>query len=189
MGKIPVVSPDPVTKPVSPPATGWRRLASRWWVKLARDVAFVAAIVLVAGLFQTRDHVRGAAPAVTLRALDGGAWSPESLRGRPAMVVFWAPWCGVCRAQADNVARVARWAGARAGVVQVAAAYGDEAEVRAYAREHGVDPPVLLADEAAAHAFRVEVFPTIYFLDAEGRVKGSAAGYTTTAGMLWRLFF
>jgi thioredoxin-related protein len=70
----------------------------------------------------------------------------------------------------------------------VAAEFSDEAEVRAYVRERGVDYPVLLGDDAVVHAFRVEAFPTLYFLDAEGRVKASVAGYTTTLGMLARLF-
>jgi thioredoxin-related protein len=48
---------------------------------------------------------------------------------------------------------------------------------------------VLLGDEETVRAFRVEAFPTTYFLDAEGRITGSVAGYTTTPGLLARLLF
>ena len=84
---------------------------------------------------------------------------------------------------------LARWAGDRGRVVSVASAYGDVAEVRAYMKEHEVAYPVLLGDDETVRAFRVEAFPTVYFLDAEGRIKRSVAGYTTTGGLLARLLF
>lgn len=155
---------------------------------LLRDALLLVAAVFLIGLWQTRGHLAsGAAPDLSLRALDGQPVSLAALRGKPALVAFWAPWCGVCSAQSDNLSRVRRWAGDRANVVSVAAAYGDEAEVRKHVADKGIDYPVWLGGDEAAPAFRVEVYPTIYFLDAQGRVKGSAAGYTTTLGMLARL--
>lgn len=180
--------------PTAGPATGWRarlaRLRERRAVRWGLEVAWIAVVLAAVGAFQARNHLdSGTAPDLTLPALDGGEVSLASLAGKPAMVVFWAPWCGVCKAQSDNVGRVLRLAGSRAHVVTVAAAYDDLAEVQAYVAERGSPYPVLLGGDEAVRAFRVEAFPTVYFLDARGRVKRSTAGYTTTAGMLLRLLF
>ena len=157
---------------------------------LLRDALLVVAVLVGVGLWQARGHLAsGTSPALSLRSLDGQPVSLEALRGKPVLLAFWAPWCGVCSAQSDNLARVRRWVGDRAQVVSVAAAYGDEAEVRRHVAEKGIDYPVWLGGEAAAPAFHVEAYPTIYFLDAQGRVKGSVAGYTTTLGMLARLLW
>lgn len=146
------------------------------------------ALVLAIGAWQTRHHPRGAVPSFSLEALDGtGAMTDQSLRGKPTMLVFWAPWCRVCKAQASNVSWVQRLVGTRARVVSVAAAYGSLDEVRAEVREQAMAYPVLLGDDATTARFAVEAFPTVFFLDAEGQLRHSAAGYTTTLGMLWRL--
>jgi len=72
-------------------------------------------------------------------------------------------------------------------VVSIAASFEDVAQVRAYVRDRGVDYPVLLGDDALLQAFHVEAFPTVYFLDAHGRVRRSATGYTTALGLVARL--
>jgi hypothetical protein len=48
---------------------------------------------------------------------------------------------------------------------------------------------VLLGDDTTQAAFAVTAFPTYYFVDARGRVTGSAVGYTTTLGLLWHLLW
>lgn len=165
-----------------------RRLRDRRWLRWALDAGVVVAVFLAIGAWQSRGHLdRGAAPAMTLPSLSGEPVSLTALRGKPTLVAVWAPWCSVCKATSGNLRWVERLAGGRARVVSVAAAFEDVGEVRAYAREHELEHPVLLADDAAARALRVGAFPTYYFLDAEGRVKRSTTGYTTTAGMLMRL--
>jgi len=157
-------------------------------VRWALEAAWVMAILAAVGAWQVRGHVQaGTRPEFTLPALSGEPVSLASLRGKPALVVLWAPWCGVCKAQSDNVGRVQRLVGDRARVISVASSYGDVSEVEAYVRERGVEYPVLLGGDGVAKALRVEAYPTAYFLDAEGRVKRSVAGYTTTAGLLLRL--
>ena len=177
-----------------PPPGSWRarlaRLEERRWFRWGGEALVVLGVVLAIGLIQTRHHLGGGErPAATFKTLDGTTVTLESLRGKPVALAFWAPWCAVCAAQSGNLSRVARWAGDRGRVVSVASAYGDVSEVRAYMKEHQVAYPVLLGDDETVRAFHVEAYPTVYFLDAEGRIKGSVAGYTTTGGLLARLLF
>ncbi|MBB4929594.1 thiol-disulfide isomerase/thioredoxin [Lipingzhangella halophila] len=41
------------------------------------------------------------------RTVDGDDFEGASLQGEPAVLWFWAPWCTVCRGEAEDVANVA----------------------------------------------------------------------------------
>ena len=79
--------------------------------------------------------------------------------------------------------------GSRAHVYSVASAYDSPSQVQRYVSEKSVDYPVLLGGDDLASSYRVEAYPTLYFLDSNGRIKHSAVGYTSTAGLLLRLLF
>jgi len=166
----------------------YRRIRQRRWVRWGIDLTMLAALVLGIGAWQTRSHLSGVqAPAAVLTTLAGERVSIDSLRGKPALLAFWAPWCSVCAAESQNLSWAKRVVGDRARVVSIAASFENVAQVRAYVRDHGVDYPVLLGDDTLLQAFHVEAFPTVYFLDAHGRVHRSATGYTTTLGLLARV--
>ncbi len=153
------------------------------------EIALVLVLVYGIGRYQTRNHPRGLPPNVALTVDGEGTASPANLsdfRGKPTLVVVWAPWCGVCKAEADNVARAKRWLGDRANVVTVAAAYENVDEVRAFAKAHDLPTPVLLAPPDFPKAFGIQAYPTVFVLDAAGNLVGSAQGYTTTFGLVVR---
>lgn len=159
--------------------------ALRW----SLDLLLIFAIVFAVNAFQTRHHPRGAAPQLELHALDGQRVSLAAYQGKPLLLAVWAPWCGVCKAETDNVSRVRDLLGERAHVVSVAAAFRDVSEVTRYVHEQGVDFPVLLATEADQRRLSVGAFPTFFVLDAQGRIASSVQGYTTTLGLLWRVLW
>jgi thiol-disulfide isomerase/thioredoxin len=162
---------------------GWLKRIPRWLL----EVLLVLVVVWGASALRSGDLARGQVPAFTLQDLNGATWTAASLRGKPALIVFWAPWCGVCRAMGSNVSWVQSLSGSRARVVSVASGYGSVDEVRRYATDHALDYPVLLGGRATARVFGVRAYPTVFVLDENGTIRNSMVGYATTLGMYLRL--
>jgi cytochrome c biogenesis protein CcmG/thiol:disulfide interchange protein DsbE len=117
------------------------------------------------------------APAFTLLPLDGGApVSLATLRGKPAVVNFWATWCQPCQAEhADLVAAAQRWEG-RASFLGVV--YQDTPEkIRAWLGARGGAYPTLIDQgSAVAIAFGVYGVPETYLLDGQGVIRHKITG-------------
>jgi thiol-disulfide isomerase/thioredoxin len=152
------------------------------------DLSLVAVVVWAVGRFQARDLLPDAveAPTFSLRDLAGEPWRLEALRGHKVLVHFFAPWCGVCRFEADNWDRV-QASHPELRVIAIALGWESPAEVRAFFGDSLPGHPVLLGGEAEQQAWRVSAFPTHYLLDEEGRVLWQASGYTPTVAYWLRL--
>ncbi len=162
----------------------------RRWLSRLLQVAVVLLPALGIYAWQTRDLLpRGArspAPEVALRRLDGGTFRGEVLAGRPAVLYFFAPWCGVCAASAPQLRWYQRLLGDSAPLVLIALDYGSPEEVQAWVSEHHIDAEVLLGDAVTSAAFRIGGFPTYYIIDSKGRIAARDFGFTTLPGLWWR---
>jgi peroxiredoxin len=159
----------------------------RWARRLAEVLLFVA---IVGGIYawRTRDLLpaddRDVAPAFELIDLQGRPWSLDTLAGKPVVLYFFAPWCGVCAASSPQLRRFDRWQGDEVQVVLVGLDWSSRSELAAYAARHELRMPVLAAGPRTAADYRIRGYPTYYVLDAQGRVAGRDFGYTTAPG-LW----
>lgn len=179
-------------------ASWWTRIRRRWWVRWSIDLLLLGLIFAGISMWQGRDLVSTgeAAPAIELMGLDGQPHEVAAQEGQKTMLVFWAPWCGVCKAESDNLSRVKSWLGERVNVVSVVLGYEGEgrlapgerpADVVRFVEAHGVDYPVLLGDRGTSADYKISVFPTMYIIDDEGKIEHTVTGYSTTFGMLWRV--
>jgi peroxiredoxin len=167
----------------------WSRARERWWVRQLMDLALVALVLVAIATWQTRHLPTGApAPDFTLRTLSGEQVRLSELRGKPVVLAFWAPWCGVCKAESSTLSGLRSTVGGSAHVLSVAVAYEHEEDVRRFVREHEVDYPVLLGGPELMRAYSVEQFPTTFFVSSDGDLERAAVGYTTRLGLLWRLW-
>ena len=88
-------------------------------------LALLLFVVIVGGIYawRTRDLLptgdRVPAPAFELTDLQGQPWSLGSLEGKPAVLYFFAPWCGVCAASSPQLRWFDRWQGDDVQVVLV----------------------------------------------------------------------
>lgn len=188
---MPIVKPKaPRTKPAHPIRRAWQVIQSRWWSRWLVDLTLVALALIVVSAWQSRGLVQSgqSPPPLRLTTMEGTTVDLADLRGKPVVLAFWAPWCGVCRAESDNLSRVRRWAGGRVEVISVAVEYADVASVERYMEEQGVTYPVLLGTGRTVSDYRLRQFPTTYFIGADGNVRRAAVGYTTTLGLLVRAF-
>lgn len=156
--------------------------AKKRWVRTALEVGAFLALFFAIRAYQGRNLAAGPVPALPATLLDGSP-RPE----RPAVVHFFASWCGVCQAEEGNVRTLAE----HHEVLAIASQSGNDAAVRTYLAEHDLGPAAIALDPQGelARAFGVSAFPATFYLDEGGRIVTSEVGYTTTLGMLARAFW
>jgi thiol-disulfide isomerase/thioredoxin len=169
-----------MTQPL--PATHPR--SRRRWRWLA-ELAAVLLVVFAVHLYRTWDTASGIAPPLAGVDLEGRPLALTELRGRPVLVHFWATWCPVCRFEQDSIQAISRdWT-----VLSVALEETPVEELRAYMDEAGLSFPVLRdTDGALAARYGVRGVPASFVVDAAGRIRFTAVGYTTGVGLRLRLW-
>ena len=117
-----------------------------------------------------------AAPPLPSKVLHPPAVDLAALRGKPALVDFFASWCEPCAEEAPTLRKLSASLGGRATVVAVD---WDDAggAARAFVHKHGWDFPVLAdTSGAAGERYGLVGLPTSFVLDPRGRVVATFRG-------------
>ena len=115
--------------------------------------------------------------------LSGPRVDLASLRGKPAMVNFWASWCTPCRQEAPQLERFARSAGRRVSVVGVD--WNDDAgSAGAFIAANHLTYPILRDQTGeVGTAYGLSGLPTTFVLDASGRIVATLRGPQSLASL------
>lgn len=155
---------------------------------LLLNAALIVAVFVVAAAFQSRNMLAADgewAPDLRGTTLAGEHYDLAELQERPALVYFFAPWCRICAASADNLVRLRRWRDAEdLEIVAVALDWRSADEVRAYVERHELNVKVVLGGADVARDWQIQAFPSYYVLDDRRRVLRRDIGYSTQLG-LW----
>lgn len=169
----------------------YRRLRDKFWFRWAMDLGIIALIFFAFSAYQTRNLIDRSAPLppATLISLDGEELSFDDLNQRRTVIYFWATWCGACSLQSGAISSLHSRAEKREDleVISVVLHYQSEEQVRAFVKENQIDYPVYLGTPGVAASFNIDIFPTVYIVDSERRVRHGLAGYTTGLGLRARL--
>ncbi len=128
------------------------------------------------------------APALELEAWDGSRHSLGEAAGRPHLIYFWFTGCPPCvRTTPILVTLHEKYAPRGFEILGVNAdralelSSSDEERV-AYAEEQGINFPLLHATPEALEAYgSVSVYPTLFFVDAEGVIVSHGVNYQEPA--------
>ena len=134
-------------------------------------------------------------PALMFQGRDGRSHSFDELRGRPAVVNFWATWCGPCRAEMPRLQQLSE-AYAGQGVRFVAISLDEEgsgAKIDAITEKRRFHVPVWTgATEGTLTQLKLGVLvPATLILDEHseiiGRIEGEAREKDIRARLDWVL--
>jgi cytochrome c biogenesis protein CcmG/thiol:disulfide interchange protein DsbE len=148
------------------------------------------ALVAVAGLFGLlvwklthQSHpakVGGPVPSFDLKRLEGpGTISLASLRGKPAVINFFASWCGPCKAEAKILESASRQYQGRIAFIGID--YHDvTSDGRRFLRVHDITfPTVQDGSGSVGDRYGLTGVPETFVVNAQGRLLEHIAGTLT----------
>ena len=117
------------------------------------------------------------APAFSLKPVRGGTDQMilSDFKGKVVLIDFWTTWCPPCRKQMPALQRVHTDPKYKGKVVVLSVNADEPApkldrKVQLYLNHFALTMPAAFADAAILKAYRVNAFPTLVLIDANGKV-------------------
>jgi thiol-disulfide isomerase/thioredoxin len=151
-------------------------------------IAAVVAAMLFAGIHIARkNRVSGVAPGqligqnapdFELQSLEGKNVKLSDFRGKAVLLNFWATYCGPCKIEMPWFVELQREYGPQGfQIVGVAMDDASTEDIAKFAREMGVNYPILLGKESVGESYGgVGVLPTTFFVNRDGKITAREFG-------------
>ena len=148
-------------------------------------VAIVVAAMLYFGFHMARRGgpppaitKSGPAPDFTLQSLDGTSMRLSDLRGKAVLLNFWATWCLPCKIEMPWFIELQKQYGSQGlQIVGVAMDDSSKEDIAKFAKDMGVNYPVLLGKEAVGDAYGgVPGLPESFFIGRDGKIVDKIIG-------------
>jgi len=159
-----------------------RVLAGTWLDRLARVWGVAFLLLLLAGCSDRYglEEVQGhpIAPELAVFDIDGKPFSSDRIKGKLAIVNFWATWCPPCREEMPSLTRAAEILAIDDGGVVVGIDVGEDANtVAEYLRRNEIGFPLALdPDGEAAITWGIRGLPTSFVLGPGGKIHYRVVG-------------
>jgi len=148
-------------------------------------VAIVAAAMLYFGFHMARRSgpapritKSGPAPDFTLQSLDGNTMRLSDLKGKAVLLNFWATWCSPCKIEMPWFIELQKQYGSQGlQIVGVAMDDSSKEDIAKFAKDMGVNYPVLLGKEEVGDAYGgVPALPETFFIGRDGKIVDKIIG-------------
>jgi len=167
-----------------------RRRSSNEGVVMNRNpLALVVVAVVVAGMLFIGFHaarrpggtvaaMSSVAPDFTLESLDGKSVRLSDLRGKAVLLNFWATWCSPCKIEMPWFVELQSQYGPQGlQIVGVAMDDASKEDIAKFAKDMGVNYPVLIGKEAVGDEYGgIPALPESFFIGRDGKIVDKIFG-------------
>jgi peroxiredoxin len=117
------------------------------------------------------------APFFNLKRVDGTFVTLRDLRGKPALLFFWATWCPSCKEEMGPFEKFLKGRTDQFSIFTLAIDGESEKSVQKAIQKHTVGLPVLLdVKEKIARTYGVKMVPTTFLISQDGLMLGTIVG-------------
>ena len=144
-------------------------------------IAAIVAAMLFAGIRIARNNrangsakgqlIGNLAPDFELQTLDGKNLKLSDLRGKAVLLNFWATYCAPCKIEMPWFVELQKEYGPQG--FQIVGVANDDAsteDIAKFAKEMGINYPILIGKDSVSDSYKVSVLPTTFFLDRDGKL-------------------
>jgi thiol-disulfide isomerase/thioredoxin len=123
-------------------------------------------------------HKAAPAPDFTLESLDGKSVRLSDLRGKAVLLNFWATWCAPCKIEMPWFVELQNeYRSQGLQIVGVAMDDSSKEDIAKFAKDMGVNYPVLLGKEAVGDEYGgVPALPESFFIGRDGKIVDKIIG-------------
>ena len=150
-------------------------------------VAFVVALMLYVGYHKarrpggsltTRLTQSSPAPDFSLQSLDGKTTRLSDFRGKAVLLNFWATWCGPCKIEMPWFVDFQKQYGSQGlQIVGVAMDDASKEDIGKFARDMGVNYPILIGKEAVGDQYGgIPGLPETFLIARDGKIVDKIIG-------------
>jgi peroxiredoxin len=150
-------------------------------------VAFVIAFGIYVGYHKARRGGQAFAPKVatstlapdfSLESVDGKIVRLSDLRGKAVLLNFWATWCGPCKIEMPWFVELQnQYAAQGLQIVGVAMDDASKEDIAKFAKDMGVNYPILIGKEAVGDQYGgVPALPESFIIGRDGKIVDKILG-------------
>jgi cytochrome c biogenesis protein CcmG/thiol:disulfide interchange protein DsbE len=120
---------------------------------------------------------RDPAPDFTLAGANGAAVQLSRYQGKVVLLDFWATWCHGCKTEIPWYMEFSRKY-RKSGLVAIGVAMDDDGWniVKPFVKQHKLNYPVVIGNDALAKSYGVGEMPVTLLIDRHGRIASSHTG-------------
>src|SRR5215469_85239 len=117
------------------------------------------------------------APPFLVNDLEGGVVSTAAMHGKVVLLNFWASWCGPCRLEIPELIHLTEQYKDKILVIGISMDDADPIEVHQFAKQIGINYPVIMASRELVRAYGgVPALPTTFVISPDGGVVQKHVG-------------